>query len=89
MDSAVVGSITCTRASGSFMGTWTLWLRDTRSVDSSLTGAGSSTVMYLGSRSRASSIVREGGRKLACQMSIYDSNGLSTNKAGPKGCQVV
>ena len=85
-DSAVVGLVTCTGASGSSIGTWTLRLRDTRSADSSLTGARSSTVMYLGPRSRASPTVKEGGRKLACRTSMYDSNELSTNKASPKGC---
>ena len=86
MDSAVVGLVTCTGASSSLIGTWTLRLRDTRSADSSLTGARSSTVMYLGPRSRASPTVKEGGRKLACRTSMYDSNELSTNKASPKGC---
>ena len=85
-DSAVVDSTNCTRALGSLTGTWTLRLRDTSSADSSLTGARSSTVIYLGPKSQASSIVREGGRKLACQVSMYDSNGLSTNRAGLKGC---
>ena len=85
-DSTVVGSVTCTGALGSSTGTWTLRLLDTRSADSSLIGARSSTVMYLGSRSRASPTVKEGGRKLACWMSMYDSNELSTNKASPKGC---
>ena len=65
-ESAVVGSATCTRASGSSTGTWTLRLRDTSLVDSSLTGARSSTIIYLGPKSQASPTVREGGRKLAC-----------------------
>ena len=72
-----------TRAGASIasIGTWTLRLRDARSADSLSIGARSSTVVYLGPRSRASPVIKEGRRKFACRMSIYDRSGLSTSNA--------
>ena len=84
---AVVGSVTCTRASGSSTGMWTLRLWDAHLANSSLTSTRSSVVMYLWPRSRASPIIREGGRKLACRTSIYDTTSCPPTKLARKAAK--
>ena len=88
-DSATVGSAARASAPCSSMSMWALWLWDTRFSEASLTSAIESAVVYRGSRFLASPTVSCVRRKLAYRMSMYDNNGLSINKAGPKGCQVV
>ena len=87
-DSVAASLTTWTKASG-LTGTWTLWFCDISSAEVSFTGTSSSEAVYRGPRSWASPTVSCGGRKLAWRTSIYDNNGLSTNKAGLNGCQVV
>ena len=87
--SVVAGSAIQAGASGFSTGMWTLRLWDTRLVEASLIGVRDSAVVYQGLRSRASPMVDCGGRRLACRTFMYDSRGLSTSKACPKGCQVV
>ena len=70
------------------IGLWTARFLETVSAEVSLRGTNDSALTIRGPRSRASPTVEDGGSKLECHTSMYDSRGLSTSKAWLNDCQV-